>query len=289
MRIFSKLAMSLRNRLPRCWKLGLVTVEPILFLTSLAMHLEAPTRNAFIYQKSCLTKFDSDVCNHLKNGSFKEEEDAVQSESSRWMFYQNLAFIIPSLFVVLYLGSWSDKISRKLPMILTAIGSILGDAIQIVLSVYMQTHVGFILFSALASGLTGGFVATLMSVFSYAGQVASDRNRTARMGVIEAMLPISGIITTFVSGILLKATSFVFVYSLVLFIRVLLILYVIFLLPDIRNESSPISESLCSRLFNFQHAKDTLGCVFRNRPLKKRTYILSLVLAVFMIMLGSGE
>ncbi|KAI0218345.1 hypothetical protein LSAT2_029944, partial [Lamellibrachia satsuma] len=114
-----------------------VTVEPIVFLFTFAFALIEPTTQAFIYYKVCLsTVNETTICNSLSNGSYETEENLVQASSSHWLLAAMLSYQIPAFFSSFIYGALSDRVSRKLVLLLPSIGHLLGAAVLFLNAVY---------------------------------------------------------------------------------------------------------------------------------------------------------
>lgn len=75
-------------------------------------------------------QYDADICANLS--SHPEEQVSVQQVVSTINMYTELVTNIPAVFFVLFLGSWSDKYGRKIPMTLPLIGSFLATLLYLV-------------------------------------------------------------------------------------------------------------------------------------------------------------
>lgn len=76
--------------------------------------------------------FDLDVCANLS--SHTEAQTSVQEEVTTINMYLELLTNLPAVFFVLFLGSWSDKHGRKIPMLLPSCGNLLSTLVVLVRS-----------------------------------------------------------------------------------------------------------------------------------------------------------
>lgn len=70
------------------------------------------------------------MCDDLVAGKFNQTSDVehiVSSETSRWLFYQTVLFVLPSVTVTLLLGVYADRRGLKLPLALPFVGQGLGE------------------------------------------------------------------------------------------------------------------------------------------------------------------
>lgn len=126
----------------------------------------------------------------------------------------------------------SDQISRKIPMILSPVGSILNSIILLALSTNLSAPIPWILLGTFLNALSGGMITMITCTLSYLSAVTTEKTRTWRISIAEAMMLIAGATAQFVSGDLLKATGFIFIFAFIIFLNILVIVYVITWLKD---------------------------------------------------------
>ena len=140
-------------------KARIVTVEPILFLYHFAVILSDPTQQALIYNKICYQIVnDTSICDNLKNESNRDIEIQVQSHASHWFLYTALCFEIPSILIAFVYGSLSDHFNRKVALIAPVIGQMISISNWIAVSMYPDSHLGYLLVGPIISGFFGGWV-----------------------------------------------------------------------------------------------------------------------------------
>ena len=122
----------------------------------------------------CLsTVNETTICNSLSNGSYETEENLVQASSSHWLLAAMLSHQIPAFFSSFIYGALSDRVSRKLVLLLPSIGHLLGAAVLFLNAVYPSWPLVAVLLSSVVSGVSGGFVTCLLASFSYLSEVGS--------------------------------------------------------------------------------------------------------------------
>ncbi|CAH1792649.1 unnamed protein product [Owenia fusiformis] len=276
------------TRIASCFRS--ITVEPVLFLYMLAQFTQFSVFQQFLYRKTCFDKYkDIGICTNLTNPEYKEQEKYTQTEASHWIFYGTLCLTIPSLISASFIGSWADRFSRKLPILLPIIGACLSSLNYIILSVHMETvPLPLVLVSSTINGIMGGFVTAIMSVFSYVGFIADPRTRTIRIGILESMTFMGSTLGVLVSGIMLENTSFTFVFSFLLVSQVLACIYTLIFVKDIKpTEDQRQGKNYCSFLFSLSHLKSSVMCVFKPRERQRRLHLLLTLLAVFFTLIVS--
>lgn len=268
-----------------------ITVEPTIFLYMLYLFLQLPTFQALIYHKVCTFKYnDTTICENLENETYKQEEIYVQKKSSKWILYTNLAFGLPSILVVtFFLGPWGDRVGRKVPIILPVVGSILNACFNLLNAVFIDWKMHMLLIGPLLNGISGGFIACMMAVYSYVGHDSDKEYKTIRVGIIESLIFLSGTVGVLLSGVLLDRTSFTFVFSVTIGITSLALIYTLVFVRDIKPEETPSSTTLVKTFFD-GHVKQSWMCLIKKRPNRTNLYIgLQLLVMVLMIFCTAGK
>ncbi|XP_074651711.1 lysosomal proton-coupled steroid conjugate and bile acid symporter SLC46A3-like isoform X2 [Tubulanus polymorphus] len=243
-----------------------VTVEPVLFLYMIAVWMQYPALQALLYKKTCLLKYDSsEICDNLNE--YESEEKYVQSETSHWILYTNICLTLPSIISAAFIGSWSDKIGRKIPIILPSIGAVFGLVNYVLNSMFPKLPLPLILLSPFLNGIAGGFVTCILSVFSYMSNITSESNRTIRVAVLESMSFLGGTIGLSLSGVLLDHLGFQYVFVIMIVCHFILIVYTLLWIDDVHPADQIVEQNtnLCRHLFNLTHFKESAICLFRPR------------------------
>jgi PCFT/HCP family folate transporter-like MFS transporter 1/3 len=95
---------------------------------------------------------------------------------------------VPTLVSVGYIGSWSDKYGRKVPLMFPCVGNVLAGLAYMAVAYWpSDVPVETIIVSSVLSGLFGGFVATVMAVMSYMASITDPETRTMRVSILESM------------------------------------------------------------------------------------------------------
>ncbi|XP_076464411.1 proton-coupled folate transporter-like [Babylonia areolata] len=266
-----------------------ITVEPVLFLYMFAVNVVLPTLQALAYFKVCIQRYNASFCQQLRNVTFQqehsEENDYVQSTTSHWILLANVAMTIPACFtVMLFLGSFGDKVGRKFPVVLPILGAVAQSLASLLNAVFPYAPLGFLLIGPLLSGMCGGIIAALMAVFSYITHVAPPETKTTRIGILESMIFLAGTLGVFTSGVMLDGTSFTFVFGFSAGLQCLALVYVVVWLEDVRPPEPVVLRSMCGR-WAWESLKEVMQFVRRPRAPRVRLTILLLVLSIDLILL----
>lgn len=277
----------------RVWRFSFdlksITVEPVMFLYMFGNFTQFITLQALVYDKVCLLNFNETICNNLNNKTFKMEEDLVQKTTSHWLLYTNLAMGIPSLFsVVLFIGPWGDRAGRKMPIVVSLIGAIFATGSAVLNALYMSAPLSYLLIGAILNGLCGGYIAALMSMYTYIAQVSTAENKTVKIGILEAMIFLSGTLGTAISGVMLDRTSYVFVFSLLTGTMVVAVIYTLLwvdnILPEV-TEDKNTEGNWCSSVMGT--VKDVFLCVYHKWNDKNFLNLALMIAIIFLLMLAT--
>ena len=219
---------------PRVW----LTVEPVLFLYMFSNFLSYSSLQEFLEYL---------ICSHTKNCTLSANmnttktcevvravEQQVQTETSHWLIYLNLASGIPSILMSLLYGSLSDQLGRKLFIILPAVSATFHAAIVLQL-VYLRDDlpISFLLIGSLVVGFFGNFSVINFAVYSYASDVSAHTGRTRQIGILESMTYIGGTLSLVLGGTWIKNLQ---TYSppfwCIIACNLVIIVYVIVALPE---------------------------------------------------------
>ena len=214
-----------------------ITVEPVLFLYMLATFSQYAIFQDLVYSKVCLAEYNSTICDdlHVNSNStdYKDILDFVQKTCSHWILLSTISTVIPSIFISIYLGSWSDRFGRKWPVAIPPLGGVLGSLVYIIISFEPSAPVLWICFASFLPGMTGGFVSCIMSCMTYVSAVTTDEQRTVRVSRLEAMIFLGGTIGPFISGSMLPYTGHGYAFAFMMLCYMTAFLYAAILVKDV--------------------------------------------------------
>ncbi|XP_065883479.1 proton-coupled folate transporter-like isoform X2 [Dysidea avara] len=187
------------------------TVEPVLLMFMLGGFLSYPVLQQLIYAMICE---DTKGCENGQNetnsqcGKPSDVEQHVQTATSHWLLYINIANGIPSILSALVAGGASDHIGRKILIIIASAGGTI-NMIVILMTYYAALPKYVFLFGASISGCMGGFTVVNLAVYSYMADISSIQDRTCRFGILESMTYIGGSLGGLIGGLWLKGGNYV--------------------------------------------------------------------------------
>ncbi|XP_033099435.1 solute carrier family 46 member 3-like isoform X2 [Anneissia japonica] len=168
----------------------LVNVESVVLITSLALTLTSTLAVLFIehivqleLNATCLSNSSESTCYTVED---------VQVIVSNWTTIFLVCQTFPALLITLYVSTLSDRIGRKITMILPTIGFIVAMINYSIVYVYVLP-IEYLLVGNIAIGFSGSITLVRSGASSYISDTASKNNLTFRLSVLQgvAMLGIA--------------------------------------------------------------------------------------------------
>ena len=251
--------------------------ELIFLLYKSAESLLEPIVKLHIYRSICLQEFWTrhDLCIHLVD--YPLEEIHVQTRSAHYIMLYKVLLNLPPIFWGLLCGAWSDRVGRKLPMIISSCGAVLGSAIYIISTVSTQSAVSVVLIGAVSNGVFGKSSIISMAVHSYATDVSKEGERTNRLSALLAMNFFGLFIGSLMAGASVNFMSISTIFLIVMVINIINIILILFVLKesnsDIRTPAR-VNDSAMKTLFNFANIRDSISVLCKKRNHNRRSYIM---------------
>ncbi|XP_014291289.1 probable peptidoglycan muropeptide transporter SLC46 [Halyomorpha halys] len=280
-----------------------MTVEPMLAWYIIGSVVAILATQNLNLEKACRVnlRFGDEVCTALERretANYTKEEQAVQQLVASMAIWKTLVQSAVPAFLILFLGSWSDRRGRRKPCMLLPITGEFMTAIGLILCTYffyeLPMEVAGIT-EAIFPAFTGGWMTMFMAVFSYMGDITSLETRTLRIGIVNVCSSLSVPIGTAVSGILYKKIGYYGVFSLSASIYVLSFFYGYYKIPEekkvsISNEKVSLEEEVKPGIigffrdfFDLHHIKDTISVAFKSGANNRRKRVMLLMIVVIVV------
>ena len=197
-----------------------------------------------------LSSLSSSSLNSCQVVDSEDVELQVQTETSHWLLYLNIAGGIPSILMSLLYGSLSDQLGRKLFIILPAVGSIFNAAVILQLIYLSETlPIAFLLLGSLVVGFFGNFSVINFAVYSYASDISVHSKRTRQIGILESMTYIGGTVSLLLGGVWIKTLqSYSPPFWCIIACNIVILVYVIVALPESQSLSQRNVDSINARV-----------------------------------------
>lgn len=307
------------------WLQRNVTVEPVLFFYMLGTFMEYLALQQLLIEKVCFQEInDTVICANLS--AYTDENKIVQTRTSYWLIALNLALTVPSVLSTLVIGAWTDKVGRRVAMVLPSVGAALNGVCLILSAIYLELSIGIMVLGSVLLGLLGAYATIIAAVFSYLGDITKERTRTRRFGFLEAMTFAGSFVGLLTCGLIIDNLGYVAVFIVYISCNAVVVLYVLLWLiesssyvasqgsyttkatndalqsgetepsgtdevvPKLEEERGWSCKRSCVQLCQLQSIGKSFLTVGRQRPNKQRVQLILLLCCLFTFQLvGTGE
>ncbi|XP_066926446.1 proton-coupled folate transporter-like isoform X2 [Clytia hemisphaerica] len=271
-----------------------ITIEPVTFFYACALILHAPLIQQYIYHRlsedfglPSNIKVDKSSCNVDTESetdlSIIDKRKQVQSMTSYIYLGIILAAALPSFFMALLLGSWSDKVGRKIIILLPVIGGLL-DSVCILITMATRGSLYLLFIGSFCNGVCGFFTTMILAVFSYMADTTTEEERALRLGIVEAVAFTSGMISHISSGWWIQHLGFKAPYIFITTLHLISLTYIITYLPE--SSTVQLSPKRIADLFHYSHFQK-IFIVFKESSESIQLYGL-LVTSAFLMLASIG-
>ncbi|XP_067013294.2 probable peptidoglycan muropeptide transporter SLC46 isoform X2 [Anabrus simplex] len=275
-----------------------ITVEPMLACYIMPSVLASLATQNLNLEKACYVNlgYSPEVCQALtarETANYTEQETNVQQLVARMTVWKTIVqSAIPSA-MMLFLGSWSDRHSKRKPlMLLPIIGEFLTSMGLIVCTYFffeLPMEVAGVV-EALFPAITGGWFTMFMAVFSYIGDVTTLEMRTLRIGVVNLFVSLGVPVGMALSGVLYVKVGF---YGIFCISATLYVISFIYGMRRIHEEKKPPpvlekkrQDQVCGSVrdfFDIQHVVETFRVVFKEGKYDRRRRVIMLMVCCMVI------
>ncbi|XP_022092900.1 proton-coupled folate transporter-like [Acanthaster planci] len=275
--------MSDRERARRRW----VTVEPVVALAVVGYISIGLIRPFYLkgrlgesmFNITKQEEFSRCQANNSDGGTM---EDEIQSQASLWILYLTTAMNIPIVVSSITLGTVSDRLGRKLCLVIPVIGYICQETVY-VLTVHYKLPLPVLFVGEFLQGVTGGFGLLFAGCLSYISDISSENHRTMRIAVAEMLVFFVGGFVQVGAGYLLQDIGPIPPLAMALGFNVLCLIYITtpcILIETVDRENVPEHRK------GIKDATRSVMNLFRFNENGRRWQMLLLDLFLFFVMLN---
>ncbi|KAH8302096.1 hypothetical protein KR044_002687, partial [Drosophila immigrans] len=280
------------------WLTGVVTsisVEPTMFLYMFAFMITSVVEQNFFVQKACRVNrnFTADICDNINKKENEEYKKEVLDTTAWFYQWENISAHVFPILLALFLGSFSDRRGRKLPLLMGLVGKFIYSTMVVVNAKMKTWPVEYIIYTAtLPSAMTGADVAIFASCFAYISDITTLKQRTIRVTILDVVY-LSAMPTGVALGSYLFYNAFNESYADMFAVNAtLLFLAIVYTLLALKRS---LKELGCcgfwADFFDRQHIKDSFSVLFQRRMGHRRSflYILLISMALYTFQRDEGS
>ncbi|GFT10440.1 proton-coupled folate transporter [Nephila pilipes] len=186
------------------------TVEPFLFLVMFGLNSRLITLQSLFHDRACRISlnFSHEICDHLDDEeNYIEQIHAVKYGNNLYNVFIMIS-TVPALVMATFLGPWSDRYSRKYPLLLATAGVTIDTTLQAVITAFPNASPYWYLLSASISGLSGGIIIIMSSTYSYMSDITDERSRQSRFAILEFFTIMATPVGSFIGGQVFRAGKY---------------------------------------------------------------------------------
>lgn len=265
-------------------------LEIVSFLFTFSYVLTRISSTSMILDKVCLAhfKYPPEICANLENHT--EIKISVERLSTNYQLGHTLIQTVPAALLSCFVGPWSDKYGRKLPVMIAILGMSIDTLGSAICAHYLNSRVEYYFIPAIFTGAFGGVVSLLAVVYSYASDLTPFRERTMKYAYIEMATGFSQPLGVAAGGWMYNFFGYPSVFLLSTSGLIASLIWVTFLLPETRgqNNKDPFGTKI-SKLFTCKTFRESFIATAKERPQKGRKQIVLLIISMCFIVIATNS
>lgn len=234
--------------------------------------------------------FNQTECSQLgrehESPEILELESRVQPYSANILMVEALADAVIPAILNLFVGPWSDRFGRK-PVLLTTFSGCAASLLLITVicawsSWYQPLDPWFYAIAFVPSALSGAICTLMTTVYCYIADVTSERERGAKMAMLDAALYGGMLLGSLSSSFILRKTNSTTVFAVASGAAILAVLFIALRVRESVRVSEPRGwfGSKLKYLFRPEMVLDTVKTSLTARPGYDRAIILMGIVAL---------
>lgn len=270
-----------------CSEISQMKIEVVMFMYMFASVMRQVSTTTLIIDKVCLVHLglEEATCKNLKD--FPDHKIEVEKLANNYGVGHSLIQMLPSCFISCFVGAWSDKYSRKIPLLVAFVGLIIDGLASTVCAAILKSRVEFLYIAAIFTGLSGGMISILTILYSYAADTTTFGKRTIKYALMETAFGLSMPLGQLAGGWLYEWTGYIPVFLVSTACHVFSLGWVWFVLQETKGLDN--KDSLQVRFKNFWSiapVMESFKATMKQRPNKGRAQISLLILAMSLAVLS---
>ncbi len=213
--------------------LSSVSVEPVVLINSLAGGLKygAGILEKLIFDKVCLYKlnYPEYICANLTD--YEDENYHVQEVVNEFNLYKSLMANILRTVGSLFVGAFADKYGLKTCILISFLGTFLGDLIDYLNYAFLEELPLEALYADIITQFLSS-IAWFLAIYGLISRYASKSQMATRMAFVDGFNTIAFTLGTAPSAVVFRAVGYYGVFGISTALNVIAFLYAVFLLND---------------------------------------------------------
>nr|XP_053653493.1 proton-coupled folate transporter-like [Cherax quadricarinatus] len=285
-----------------------ITVEPVMLVDGACKEAMLLFTENVQLNKICSVNlgFSPEVCANLS--AHPEESVRVQREFSIFTFYNSIIISVLPLIYVLFMGAWSDKYGRKIPILVTVVGHVMFAGGYLLSNWQTSWPVEVIYFVTFLEALGGTNAGILSSTVSYISDISKEAQRTSRISTANSMWFLGGPLGTLVGALVIKYSDYNMALGLVLLAYFLTGIYIVVFIKEshgpfakkkLQAKGSITDDSNFTKrdvkittmvvdFFNWRRVVESFKTAFRRREGNARAILLAVMTANMIRRMARG-
>ncbi|XP_064462920.1 uncharacterized protein LOC135373761 isoform X2 [Ornithodoros turicata] len=151
-----------------------------------------------LLHKACLNslQYNASICEQLDR--YPDVKDAAEKIGSNCGMFRVIISFGPSAVIAIFIGPWCDKYGYKTPLLISNVGCIISTTLVLATAYMMALPLYYDVLAAIPDGLSGGFIAVFMAVYSEATVTTKGGQRRTKFFLLSlcmnAAFPLGGLI-----------------------------------------------------------------------------------------------
>lgn len=265
-----------------------VSVEPTMWFYMMAFMVTSVVEQAFFVYKACRVDhgFSEEVCANLSND--EERKKIVHVTVSNFHQWNNVAGHIVPIILAMFIGNWSDRRGRKLPLVIGLVGKFIYSFMVVVNSMMETWNLNMVIYTAsIPMGLLGGDVAIFAACFAYVSDITTVQQRTMRVMILDVVYLSTMPTGVAIGGYLFKKVlnssySIMFTINSVLLICSILYSLVVLNWQTMDRQEPLAGKSILVDFFDKKHVAATFETLSKSRPGRGRLHLWILLIAMML-------
>ncbi|XP_003414004.1 lysosomal proton-coupled steroid conjugate and bile acid symporter SLC46A3 [Loxodonta africana] len=271
-------------------------IEPAIFLSAFAMSLAPPLTTQYVYRRiweeasNHSIAFQSNIseCQKNKSNPIFALQEEVQKKASLFSLQVDISGLIPGVVATFLLLSHSDHQGRKLPLVLSSLGT-LASTVWLCLLAYFALPFQLLIASTFICALCGNYTTFWGACFAYiVDQCKEKKQKTIRIAIVDFLLGLTTGLSGLSSGYFIRELGFVWSFLILALANGINLIYILFFLgTPIRETPSQNASMSCSEAFKNLFYRTYM--LFKNTS-GRRKFLLCLLLftmvTYFLVVIG---